>query len=247
MFRYDLVIDPGHGGRDPGGGQSVDPWWLEKDMVLQISLYQYERAKQLGINAALTRDKDVTLTNADRVAKVKQGKYCLSNHTNAAIFSARGAETIYSIHTDGTLANRILDEIVREGMAKRRAFSRKNTYNTDYYYIIRETRPTETIIVEYGFGTNQMDARLIYENWKTYAEAALRGLCFHVGWPYTPPKKEEDSLIQGKATVVVGDKKQEGYLIENTTYVPIRFVTEALGAKISWNNKTKTATITKGD
>lgn len=244
-MKYDLVIDAGHGGRDPGGGQSVDPWWLEKDMVLQISLYQFKRCEELGIKSTLTRSVDETLDNQDRIERVKQGKYCLSNHTNAAIFSARGAETIYSIHTNGALASRVLDEIVREGMPKRRAFSRRLTSGEDYYYIIRETRPTETIIVEYGFGSNPADAKLIYENWQRYAEAALRGLCYHAGWAYTEPK-EDDDMIDGKATVKIGDNKAVGYLIDDVTYVPIRFVAEEFGAKIAWDNQTKTATITKG-
>lgn len=35
----------------------------------------------------------------------------------------------------------------------------------------------------------------------------------------------------------------EGYLIENRVYVPARFVSEELGARISWDNETKTARI----
>lgn len=40
---------------------------------------------------------------------------------------------------------------------------------------------------------------------------------------------------------------QEPVIINGTTFVPIRGVTEALGAKVSWNNSTKTVGITKED
>ena len=42
-----LIIDPGHGGRDQGGGSNRH--WQEKDKVLDISLYQYERFRQLNV------------------------------------------------------------------------------------------------------------------------------------------------------------------------------------------------------
>ena len=42
-----VIIDAGHGGSDPGGGSNQ--YWKEKDLNLKISLYEYERLKQLGI------------------------------------------------------------------------------------------------------------------------------------------------------------------------------------------------------
>src|SRR5690606_6463952 len=112
-----LVIDPGHGGKDPGGGSTAS--WKEKDMVLQISLYQYERFKQLGVPVTLTRDEDVYLSPAERTKIVRDSgaKYCISNHINAAgNVSARGVETIHSIYSDGKLATAIFNAIKDAGM-----------------------------------------------------------------------------------------------------------------------------------
>src|SRR5690606_32134964 len=152
-----LVIDPGHGGKDPGGGSTAN--WKEKDFVLQISLYQYERFKHLGVPVTLTRDKDVYLSPSERAKIVRDSgaKYCISNHINAAgNASARGVETIHSIYSDGKLAKQIYDAIVAVGMPGRRVFSRSidNNKKVDYYFMHRDTGSVSTVIVEYGFATN---------------------------------------------------------------------------------------------
>ena len=64
-----VIIDAGHGGSDPGGGSNE--YWIEKDLNLKISLYQYNRLKSLGVPVALTRDSDITLNPDSRIAKVK--------------------------------------------------------------------------------------------------------------------------------------------------------------------------------
>src|SRR5690606_25627687 len=91
-----LIIDPGHGGKDPGAsGNGI----IEKNMILDISLYQYKRFKELGIKVALTRDADVTIDSTPRanIVSYSKAKYCISNHINAAAAtSAKGAEIIHS-------------------------------------------------------------------------------------------------------------------------------------------------------
>lgn len=81
-----VVIDPGHGGTDPG---AVANNLKEKDYTLLISKYMYDRFKELGIPVKMTRETDVTLSPRERVNKVKSfygdGKdvVVISNHLNA--------------------------------------------------------------------------------------------------------------------------------------------------------------------
>ncbi|WP_339306937.1 N-acetylmuramoyl-L-alanine amidase [Paenibacillus sp. FSL R5-0519] len=49
------------------------------------------------------------------------------------------------------------------------------------------------------------------------------------------------------SVVVNGKKVTDGVLDGGTTYTPARAVAEALGAKVTWDAKTKTVTITKED
>ena len=63
-----IVIDPGHGGSDPGAsGNGI----VEKDLTLKISKYMKDRFDDLGIESALTRDSDVSLSPNDRPIKVQ--------------------------------------------------------------------------------------------------------------------------------------------------------------------------------
>lgn len=58
-------------------------------------------------------------------------------------------------------------------------------------------------------------------------------------------KKTTSSTQDQNITVIVNGKQvDEVKLIDQVTYVPLRTVCEALGAKVSWDNATKTATVT---
>lgn len=178
-----LIIDPGHGGIDPGGGSNH--LWKEKDKVLEISLYQYKRFKELGINVALTRNNDKYIDSTPRTNIVKSSgaKYCISNHINAG--GGEGAETIHSIHSNGRFATLILDELVKEGAKRRRVFTRKNSSGSDWYFMHRMTGSVETVIIEYGFADNKNDTEKIKNDWKDYAEAVVKAFCKYIGHKYT--------------------------------------------------------------
>jgi N-acetylmuramoyl-L-alanine amidase len=185
-----LIIDPGHGGKDPGGGSNEH--WLEKDMALKISLYQRDRFKDLGIPVAMTRETDIYLSPAIRCQLVinSGAPYCISNHINAG--GGDGAETIHSIYADDVLAAQLAEEIRKEGQNIRRVFTRTLPYNRkkDYYFMHRDTGAVNTTIVEYGFADSKKDdVQQILDHWMIYAEAVVRGFCNHIGRPYYPPDK----------------------------------------------------------
>ena len=81
-----IVIDAGHGGIDSG---TVGNGIVEKDYTLKISEYMKDRFDELGIDASLTRDSDITLDPSNRPKKVQSfyGKgsdvIVISNHINA--------------------------------------------------------------------------------------------------------------------------------------------------------------------
>lgn len=81
-----IVIDPGHGGDDPGALKNDI---IEKDYTLKISKYMYDRFKDLGIPVTLTRDSDITLSPTSRTNRVlnaygnDKDVIVISNHLNA--------------------------------------------------------------------------------------------------------------------------------------------------------------------
>jgi N-acetylmuramoyl-L-alanine amidase len=92
-----IVIDPGHGGHDPG---AVGPSGLqEKDVVLAIGLKLHDLFKdELGLDVVMTRSTDVFIPLEERTAianKVNADLF-LSVHANAAPNrNAAGIETYY--------------------------------------------------------------------------------------------------------------------------------------------------------
>lgn len=92
-----IVVDPGHGGHDPG---AVGPNGIqEKDVVLAIGLRLRDLLKdELGVDVVMTRSSDVFIPLEERTAianKVNADLF-LSVHANAAANrGAAGIETYY--------------------------------------------------------------------------------------------------------------------------------------------------------
>ncbi len=92
-----IIIDPGHGGKDPGAISKSKI--REKDVVLAISR-QLAAAlrKKLGAKVYLTRGNDtfITLDNRNRIANRRQADIFLSIHGNASTSKkAEGIEIYY--------------------------------------------------------------------------------------------------------------------------------------------------------
>ena len=121
-----VVIDPGHGGTDPG---AISNGLKEKDFTLLISKYMYDRLKELGVPVRLTRDSDITLTPKERVDKVQsffgdsKDVVVISNHLNAG--GGDGAEVIYALRNNSTLSKKILNELEKEGQNVRKYYQQR--------------------------------------------------------------------------------------------------------------------------
>lgn len=91
-----VVIDPGHGGKDPG---AVGRYGLkEKHLVLEISKILKKELENNGINVILTRDKDtfIPLGRRAAIANEKEADFFISVHANAFRSSRiRGFEVYY--------------------------------------------------------------------------------------------------------------------------------------------------------
>ncbi len=188
-----ICINPGHGGSDPGVTiNSIN----EKDINLAISLYQAKRFAELGWKVVLTRnkDEDAPLSKAAKIVVNSEADICLSNHINSAENSnANGFEAIHTMHSDGKLANLILNNVVLTGLVKgRRVYSRESDKypGKDYYFMHRETGKVQTIIIEYGFLSNDHDREVVMspENQAILGEAVIKAVCKYTDAEYTPPK-----------------------------------------------------------
>ena len=103
----------------------------------------------------------------------------ISNHINAAgsaTQGAEGAEVIYALRDDDTLASNILQALGNAGQKMRKFYQRRLPSDTskDYYFIHRNTGSnTHPVIVEYGFIDNPEDLAKIQNNYKEYVDAVV--------------------------------------------------------------------------
>ena len=87
-----VVIDPGHGGKDPG---NLGNGFKEKDIVLDVSLQGGALLEQQGIQVIYTRKKDVFIELYDRapVANKADADLFVSIHCDSHNSQAYGAGT----------------------------------------------------------------------------------------------------------------------------------------------------------
>jgi N-acetylmuramoyl-L-alanine amidase len=170
------VIDPGHGGKDPGaiglGGLQ------EKDVILPISLEVARLLQQQGIEVRLTRDNDffVTLQGRTNLANRIDADLFVSIHANS--IGARrpdvsGLEVYY--FGDRQLADTIHSHILRGVDIANRGVRRAR------FYVLRTARMPSTL-VEVGFVTGTTDAANLRDPsyQRQMAAAIVRGILEYI-------------------------------------------------------------------
>ena len=100
LARPRVVIDPGHGGRDPG---MVSRYLREKDVTLAVGLRVRDLLAARGVDVVMTRTGDYHLSAAKRadldarsnLARAGTVSAYISIHVNAGSPNSRGVETYY--------------------------------------------------------------------------------------------------------------------------------------------------------
>lgn len=135
-----VVIDPGHGGHDPG---AVGPKGLyEKNVVLDIGLRLKKIiAKNKKINVIMTRDKDVFVPLHERTAfaNTKDADIFVSIHANASPSrKARGIETYLLNWTNNEESLRVAARENSISLKKMKAETKK--YKSDVDKMLSDLR-----------------------------------------------------------------------------------------------------------
>lgn len=108
-----------------------------------------------------------------------------------------GAEVIYALRNDDTLANLVLNNLESAGQNPRKVYQRRLPSNPskDYYFIHRNTGNTQPIIVEYGFlDSKGNDVNLLKNNYQQLAQATVDALLEYIG--YSPEISENTYVVK---------------------------------------------------
>lgn len=95
---YDIVIDPGHGGSDPGASKNG---YKESSINLDYSKELKKELEKHGLKVKLTRDKDTWIANYGETGRVSvpyvtKAKLMLSIHLNSSSYNiSKGGVEIY--------------------------------------------------------------------------------------------------------------------------------------------------------
>jgi len=174
--KFLVVIDPGHGGPDPGaigiGGIK------DTDVVLEVSKIVKKLLSEKGVNVRLTRKNEVDLDLPPRVsfANNTDADIFVSIHANASRGKRRdinGLETFYYRGWRGRLlAKRIQKQILRVSPG-----SPDRGVKQGRFYVIKNTR-MPAVLVEIGFLTGRLDARRLEKTThrKRLAYAIAKGI-----------------------------------------------------------------------
>ncbi|WP_342544610.1 N-acetylmuramoyl-L-alanine amidase [Lysinibacillus sp. FSL W7-1291] len=172
-----IILDPGHGGKDPG---TVKGSVSEKSITLKVSTQVKQLLENAGAKVYMTRTGDTYPSLQDRVdfTQANYGEIFVSIHVNsAANASAQGTETYYAISTgdmyqeDIDLATFVNNQIVNNLNMKNRGVKQEQ------YYVIRNM-VIPSILVELGFLTNTEDHNKMTNDQyvKLFAESIYNGI-----------------------------------------------------------------------
>lgn len=196
-----IVIDPGHGGFDPGkvGCDGI----YEKDVNLQIAKKLYKKLNMEGFNVVMTRNDDIALDIvADNNKKVSdmRSRVEIINKVNPDIMisihqnsypdeSVHGSQIFYSYKSQNGNA---LAEIMQDNLRKVDTSNKREAKGSKDYYVLNKTECTG-VIVECGFLSNYNETKMLEND--DYQNKLVEGIKEAV-IKYFEIEKNKDSCSQ---------------------------------------------------
>ena len=177
--KLNIVIDPGHGGKD-SGAVAVDGYTYEKDLNLLVAENLMEKLNENSeINARITRDRDEYIKLLDRAS--------VSNDSNADLFlsihfnssdnsSAQGIEVLYASEKNVKIKDTVqkyFASCLQKALIRETGAVDRGIKNTPAIIVLNKTKNVSAL-VELGFLSNESDLENIKD--PDYIDKLARGI-----------------------------------------------------------------------
>ena len=184
-----ILLDPGHGGRDPGaiGVPLTDPApettmsgrIQEKDVTLAVALEAAAALRELGYTVLLTRDTDIEVPLYARtgLALAEQVDAFISIHANAG--GGTGCEVWYQ---EGDDSSRALAAALEQGMCELDLVPNRglkvgsSATRTDWYTF---SQLSNDVLLELAFLDHESDALQLQQHPDRFAQGIVNAIRAH--------------------------------------------------------------------
>ncbi|WP_368644795.1 N-acetylmuramoyl-L-alanine amidase [Alkalibacterium putridalgicola] len=151
-----IVIDPGHGGHDPGAVASSG--FSEKEVTLNTGLLLADRLKKAGVNVILTRSTDEYISLNDRVYYAHQANAdaFISLHYDSVeeANTVSGTTTYYYSDNEQPLA-----EVINQRLAQDIRLDNNGVRHGNYQVLRQNAQPS--VLLELGYLNNDYDISVV--------------------------------------------------------------------------------------
>ena len=178
-----ILIDPGHGGSDPGA-VSVNGT-KESELNMNVSLYLAEYLMSYGYNVMLTRGTgsdiigaDVGLSNAERKQKIAQSGCDILVSVHMNMFSDRsvnGAEVLYYTKSAASMA--LASAVQNSLIVNLDKNNRRQIKGNDDLFVLKSCS-APAILVECGYISNAVEEAKLTT--PTYQRRVAYAICFGI-------------------------------------------------------------------
>lgn len=182
-----VVVDPGHGGKDPGmtGADGLE----EKGINLEISLKLRDILEKQGFNVVLTRDTDRGLYDEDASGKklqdlqrrtelIRKAEPLLTVSIHQNSYSDPDVKGPQVFYFQGSDEGKSLAEAVQKSLNEKLEITDPRSVKGNSSYYLLKKSPAVTVIAECGFLTNPSEAEKLQDEAYQYkvAEALAEGV-----------------------------------------------------------------------
>jgi N-acetylmuramoyl-L-alanine amidase len=150
-----IVIDPGHGGKDPGAVSCLG--YHEKEVNLAVAKYLDSMLRQKGFETILTRRSDVYVSLGERadLANRHGADLFVSVHADSVDSSSPKGFTVYTARMSSKRSIQVGQSIVQELAGT--GTSNRGLRKANYQVLIKTQCPS--VLIEMGYLSNLWEAQ----------------------------------------------------------------------------------------